>query len=155
MISVSKRLEVNPKDGSAGVRLTRSQVWSGLVRKAENAVPFVEAITSCVIVERDGDRFVREVQLHGETLQELIMLFPEERVEFVRLSGQAKGQIKNIIEEDADGQLFLRFTFDIVLEGVASGSAQEQEFAAGMEVSYLGAVQTTLRRIREEVAVAA
>ncbi|ANB75005.1 hypothetical protein AYM40_21485 [Paraburkholderia phytofirmans OLGA172] len=150
MISVSRKLEVNPADGSAGIKLNRQQVWVGLVRKAENAVPYVEAITSCVVVQQQPERLIREVVLHGETLQELILFFPEERVEFVRLSGQAKGLIKNIIEEDPDGTLHLRFTFDMVLEGVEPGSEKEKEFAAGMEAAYLDAVRTTLRRIRDE-----
>jgi hypothetical protein len=130
-------------------------VWAGLVSKAENAVPYVKAITSCKVVLRETDRLIREVSLHGETLQEMILFFPQERVEFVRLSGDAKGQIKNIIEQEADGKLFLRFTFDLVLEGVEPGSAREQEFAEGMEAAYLDAVRTTLLRIREEAAVAA
>jgi hypothetical protein len=150
MISVSRKLEVNPADGSEKVRLYRQQVWEGLVRKAENAVPYVEAIEKCDIVEQKPDRLIREVVLHGETLRELILFFPQERVEFVRLSGHAKGQIKNIIEEDADGTLSLRFTFDIVLEGEEPGSKKEAEFAAGMEQAYLDAVRTTLRRIRED-----
>lgn len=153
MISVSKKLEVNP--ASETIKLTRDQVWTGLVRKAENAVPYVKAITSCKVVQRDVDRLIREVVLHGETLQELILFFKNDRVEFVRLSGHAKGLIKNIMEEDANGNIFLRFTFDIVLEGVAPGSAHEQEFAAGMEAAYLDAVRTTLLRMREEAAVTA
>jgi hypothetical protein len=58
------------------------------------------------------------------------------------------------MEEDANGNLFLRFTFDIVLEGVEAGSPHEQEFAAGMEAAYLDAVRTTLLRMREEAALA-
>lgn len=153
MISVSRKLEVNPD--SEDIKLTRRQVWQGLVRKAENAVPYVRAISSCVVIQRDVDRLVREVVIHGESLQELILFFPNERVEFVRLSGGAKGQIKNIIEEDGDGNLFLRFAFDIVLEGVEPGSAREQEFAGGMEESYLDAVRTTLLRMREEAGATA
>jgi hypothetical protein len=150
MISVSRKLEVNPRDGSTPVRLSREQVWTGLVRKAENPVPFVEAITSCVVLQQQEERLVREVLHNGETLQELILFFPQDRVEFVRLSGRAMGQIKNIIEEDLAGNLYLRFTFDMVLQGVEPGSVAEQEFATGMEVSYLDAVRTTLRRMREE-----
>ena len=108
MISVSRKLEVNPADGSEKVRLNRQQVWEGLVRKAENAVPYVEAIEKCDIVEQKPDRLIREVVLYGEILRELILFFSQERVEFVRLSGHAKGQIKNIIEEDADDTLSLR-----------------------------------------------
>ncbi|WP_028221281.1 SRPBCC family protein [Paraburkholderia oxyphila] len=151
MISVSRKLEVNPADGSEKIRLNRQQVWQGLVRKAENAVPYVEAITKCDIVEQQPERLIRQVVLHGETLRELILFFPEERVEFVRLSGHAKGLIRNIIEEDKDHSLVLRFTFDLVLDGVEPGSAKEAEFAAGMEQAYLDAVRTTLRRIREEL----
>lgn len=61
MISVSRKLEVNPLDES--VKLNRDQVWEGLVRKARNAVPFVKAITSCKVVHDLGARFVREVEL--------------------------------------------------------------------------------------------
>jgi hypothetical protein len=155
MISVSRKLEVNPADGSEKIRLNRQQVWEGLVRKAENAVPYVEAIKRCDVIEQKPNRLIREVELGGETLRELILFFPQERVEFVRLSGHAKGQIKNIIEEDEVGNLFLRFTFDIVLDGEEPGSATEKEFAAGMEQAYLDAVRTTLRRIREDAPVQA
>jgi hypothetical protein len=150
VISVSRKLEVNPNDSSEPVHLNRQQVWEGLVRKAENADPFVAAITRCSIVEQHPDRLIREIVLHGETMRELILFFPEERVEFVRLSGKAKGQIKNILEEDSTGKLYLRFTFDLVLDGVESGSVEEVEFADGMEAAYLDAVNTTLRRIRED-----
>jgi hypothetical protein len=97
-----------------------------------------------------GNPFIREVLLNGETLQELITLFPQERVEFVRISGMARGIIKNIIEEEADGTLFLRFTFTFSLEGVEVGSPEEQAFADGMETSYCEAVNTTLNRIRNK-----
>jgi hypothetical protein len=81
----------------------------------------------------------------------LITLFPQERVEFVRLSGGARGIIKNIIEEES-GTLFLRFTFTFSLEGVKAGSAEEKAFAEGMESSYLEAVNTTLGKIRAQIA---
>ncbi|KAA1004897.1 DUF1857 family protein [Paraburkholderia panacisoli] len=150
MISVSRKLEVNPNDDSEPVHLNRQQVWEGLVGKAKNAVPFVAAITHCSIVEQHPDRLIREIVLHGETMREMILFFPEERVEFIRLSGKAKGQIKNILEEDGAGKLYLRFTFDLALDGVESGNAEEIEFANNMEAAYLDAVNTTLHRIREE-----
>ncbi|WP_439672411.1 AtaL-like protein [Cupriavidus necator] len=59
--------------------------------------------------------------LQGETHQELIS--PGERVDFVRLSRSAMGQIKNIVEEDQAGNLYLRFAFDLVLQGVKPGPA--------------------------------
>lgn len=152
MINVSRRLEVNPP--GSGVPLNRAQVWEGLVNKARNAVPYVAAISRCEVIEESGDRFIREVELHGETLQELITLFPEERVEFVRISGNARGIIRNVIEQEGD-RLFLRFTFDFTLVGVAPNSDKEREFAAGMQASYLAAVNSTLKAIRDKLEQAA
>jgi hypothetical protein len=148
MINVSKRLEVNP---AGEVKLTRAQVWEGLVQKARNPIGYVKPMESCKLVEEaeGGSPFIREVQLHGETLQELITLFPQERVEFVRLSGGARGIIKNIIEEE-NGELFLRFTFTFSLQGVDAGSAEEKAFAEGMENSYCEAVNTTLGKMRAQ-----
>ncbi|MDD2067792.1 SRPBCC family protein [Pseudomonas putida] len=118
--------------------------------KARNAVPYVDAITECTIIEDRGEKFIREVVLNGERLQELVMLTEGQSIEFVRLSGGARGIIKNIIEEEG-GELFLRFTFDFSLEGVAIGSDREKTFAENLEASYLSAVSTTLHAIRSRL----
>ncbi|NBA93639.1 SRPBCC family protein [Pseudomonas sp. R5(2019)] len=152
MITVSRRLEVNP--ATEATHLNKDQVWQGLVNKARNAVPYVSAISRCDVIEEQGDRLIREVELHGETLRELITFIPQERVEFVRISGNARGIIKNIIEEEG-GNLYLRFTFDFTLVGVEANSPQEAEFAKGMEAAYLAAVNSTLKQMRESSSKAA
>lgn len=154
MINVSRSLKVNAPEESGGINLNRSQVWEGLVSKARNAVPFVSAITECNVVEDKGNTFIREVVLHGERLQELVILTEEQQVEFVRLSGNARGIIKNVIEE-VDGELHLRFAFDFSLPGVPAGSEKEVEFSNGMQNSYLGAVRSTLQAIRNKLGKAA
>ncbi|VVM82514.1 hypothetical protein PS647_02391 [Pseudomonas fluorescens] len=154
MINISRRIQVNAQSEANGVNLNRSQVWEGLASKARNAVPYVSAITECNIVEDLGDRFIREVVLHGERLQELVILSTEQQVEFVRLSGNARGIIKNVIEEE-NGELYLRFSFDFSLPGVPAGSEKELEFATGMQNSYLDAVRSTLQTIRNKVSQSA
>lgn len=154
MINVSSRIEVNAPEEANGVSLNRSQVWDGLVSKARYAVPFVSAITECVVVEEQDNTFIREVVLQGERLQELVLLTHEQQVEFVRLSGSARGIIKNVIEEEG-GQLYLRFTFAFSLPGVPAGSEKELEFAEKMQKSYLGAVRSTLQTIRGKISGAA
>ncbi|EJM56620.1 Protein of unknown function (DUF1857) [Pseudomonas sp. GM49] len=154
MINISRRIQVNAQSEANGVNLNRSQVWEGLVSKARNAVPYVSAITECNIVEDQGDRFIREVVLHGERLQELVILSIEQQVEFVRLSGNARGIIKNVIEEE-NGELYLRFSFVFSLPGVSAGSDKELEFATGMQNSYLDAVRSTLQTIRNKVSQSA
>ena len=70
-----------------------------------------------------------------------------------RLPGcSVQGHIKNEILDAADGELELRFTFTLSLEGVAEGSAEEKQYAATMEADYLKAVQATLSAIRRSVA---
>lgn len=146
MISVDRKLSVNP--AGSDVKLDREAVWGGLVRKAENAVPFVEAITQCTILERDETGFVREIVILGEVMREHITFRPMEDVTFERLPGASSmGTIVNRIEEDVTG-LSLRFTFD--LELVGADAEAEKAFREGMEKSYLAAVESTLSRIRAE-----
>ncbi|MGO4003405.1 SRPBCC family protein [Pseudomonas fluorescens] len=154
MINVSRRLKVNAAAENVRVSLTRDQVWQGLVSKARNAVPYVAAITECNVIEDKGTIFIREVILNGERVQELVTLTKEKQIEFVRLSGNARGIIKNVIEED-EGELYLRFTFDFSLKGVPAGSEEEVTFSNNMEISYLSAVKSTLQAIREKISEAA
>ena len=66
---------------------------------------------------------------------------------FHRIAGDVLGTIANEIEE-RDGELFLRFSFALVLKGVAPGSAEEADYAEGMKGDYLKAVEATLGAIR-------
>ncbi len=148
MVHASRTIKVNadPKDP----RLTRSLVWQGLMMKAENPLPFVPVITSCRIVERQGpDRFIREIVDKGDTITEVVTLHPQRMVKFERTSGRVPGTILNEIIEDSDGDLALKFTFTLTVDGVAPGSAEEREFAGQMEQGYLMAVAATLKAMRK------
>ncbi|MET0868805.1 MAG: AtaL-like protein [Pseudorhodoplanes sp.] len=146
MIEVSKRIAVNEPGQPT---LTRSDVWKGLVMKADNALPFVPAMTHCRVLNRESDRvFVREIEFRGERCRERITMTPEQRVEFVRLDGSVLGTILNLIEEDETG-LGLRFSFKLQLAGVKDGSAEEVEYGKIVEKDYLKAVDATLAAIRK------
>ena len=150
MVHASRTIKVNadPKEP----KLTQSLVWRGLVMKAENPLPFVPVITACRIVERQGDdRFVREIVDKGDTIVENVTFHPQRMVKFERVTGRVLGTILNEIIEDDDGELALRFTFKLRVEGLAPGSAAESEFAANMEQGYLMAVAATLKAMRELV----
>ena len=147
MIDVTKAVPVN-EPGQP--RLTRAKVWKGLTMKANNALPFVPAITECEVVERRSDtQFVREISLRGEKMRELITLEPETRVTFERLSGSVLGTILNEIEENASGDLDLRFSYHLTLAGAAAGSKEEQDYARSMESDYMKAVDATLAAMRK------
>jgi Domain of unknown function (DUF1857) len=148
MVRASRTLKVNADPREP--KLTHDLVWRGLMLKAENPLPFVPVITSCRIVERQGEgRFVREIVDRGDTITEVVSFDPQRVVKFERVSGRVLGTILNEIITDADGDLALKFTFELSIEGVASGSAEEREFAGQMEHGYLMAVAATLKAMRE------
>jgi Acetylaranotin biosynthesis cluster protein L len=147
MVHASRTIKVN--NDSTELPLTRSLVWRGLVMKAENPLPFVPVITSCKVVERRKDGLVREIVDKGDTITEVVTFQPERMVKFERMSGRVLGTILNEIVEDDNGDLALRFTFTLAIDGVADGSAEENDFAASMEEGYLMAVRATLKAMRK------
>lgn len=146
MVRASRTIKVNadPKEPP----LTRSLVWRGLVMKAENPLPFVPVISSCKVLERRTDGLTREIVDKGDTIAEVVTFEPEHVVKFERTSGRVLGTILNEIIEDEHGDLALKFTFTLTVEGMEAGSAEEQEFAEQMEQGYLMAVAATLKAMR-------
>lgn len=146
MINVSRRIPVNEPGQPV---LSRSDVWRGLVMKADNALPFVPAMTHCKVLDRESDMvFVREIEFRGERCHERVTLTPEEKVHFERLDGSVLGTITNKIEDDAEG-LGLRFSFSLKLAGEDDGSPAEVNYGATVEKDYLKAVDATLSAIRK------
>ncbi|WP_088288256.1 SRPBCC family protein [Kineosporia sp. A_224] len=145
MIFVSHALPVNAPDQPA---LTRADVWEGLVRKANNALPFVPAMTECQVVERlSATVFDRDIVFRGQSFRERITLEEPHRVVFTRTAGPVLGTIANEVEGDGD-DLQLRFSFALTVEGVPGGSAEEAAYADGMTADYLKAVAATLDAMR-------
>ena len=155
MIFVTHQLPVNVPGQP---RLSRSQVWDGLVLKANNALPFVPSMTYCEVTQRHGEVvFDRDIDFRGERFSERITLEQPHRVTFTRIAGPVLGTIANEIE-GTDDDLMLRFSFALVVHGVPGGSAAEQEYADSMTGDYLKAVAATLnamRRIAEGTQVTA
>jgi len=148
MIYVSHALPVNELDQP---RVTRDDLWAGLVAKAGNALPFVAAMSRCEVLERHGENvFDRAISFRGQDFVERITLEESHRVVFTRLSGPVLGTIANEVEGE-DGELSLRFSFALVVQGVEGGSAAEREYADGMTDDYLKAVASTLDAVRRVV----
>jgi Domain of unknown function (DUF1857) len=146
MIFVSHRLPVNEEGQPA---LTRADVWDGLVMKANNALPFVPSMTYCEVTGRlDDSTFDRDIDFRGQRMTERITLEEPHRVVFTRTSGPVLGTIANEIE-GAGEDLYLRFSFALIVSGVEGGSAQETEYAEGMTGDYLKAVAATLAAMRK------
>ncbi len=146
MIFVSHQLPANEPGEPV---LDRSDVWAGLVMKANNALPFVPAMTFCEVTSRlDDNTFDRDIDFRGQRMTERITLEEPHRVVFTRTSGPVLGTIANEIEEE-NGGLFLRFSFALVVTGVEGGSPAEKEYADSMTGDYLKAVAATLTAMRK------
>jgi Acetylaranotin biosynthesis cluster protein L len=145
MIFVSHAL---PANVPGEPRLSSQNVWDGLVLKANNALPFVPSMTYCEVTRRHSDTvFDRDIDFRGQRFTERITLEPPHRVTFTRIAGPVLGTIANEIEGAGD-DLALRFSFALVVTGVAGGSAAEQEYAESMTGDYLKAVAATLNAMR-------
>ena len=128
-----------------------AQVWAGLVMKAENAVPFVPAMQSCVVIERYRDGLLREVVNRGHTFRERITFTPPVEVYFERVdTPDNAGWITNVVSESDNG-LILSFTFAVRFPGVVPDSEDERKHGIAMQGSYGQAVQTTLDTVRRLV----
>ncbi len=149
MIYVSHQLPAN----EAGYpHLDRAAVWDGLVMKANNALPFVPAMTFCEVVARHSEHvFDRDIEFRGQRFTERITLEEPHRVVFTRIAGPVLGTIANEIE-GGDDDLRLRFSFALVVAGIEGGSAEEKAYADGMTADYLKAVAATLTAMRRVAA---
>ena len=92
---------------------------------------------------------MREIVDKGDTITEIVTLQPQRTVKFERTSGRVLGTILNEIVEDSDGDLALKFTFRLSVEGIEPGSTAERDFAGQMEEGYLMAVAATLKAMRK------
>jgi Domain of unknown function (DUF1857) len=149
MIFSEIRLPANP-EGLAP--LTLEQVWQGLEQKARDAVPYVEAITSCRVIAEENDTvFDREIELGGARYLERVRLAAPRLVVFTRLDGPVLGTITNEIVDD-DGELGLRFQFALTARPGNELPVSETELAAQMTSAYQVAVETTLAAVRAQLA---
>jgi ketosteroid isomerase-like protein len=151
MIDVDRSVAVNRNLEPGDPVLAAPDIWTGLVMKAEDPVPFVKPITACKILERTGNGLLREIVHKGETMRERITYDAGRSVTFVRETGTEHGTIRNEILDDPTDGLVLRFAFKLEIEGLKPGSPEENAFAKGMENDYLTGVTTTIKQIRKLV----
>lgn len=151
MFSVDKSVAVNANLKPGDPVLTRDQIWEGLLMKAYDARPFVHLMTKCEVTRTFENGIERDIVFRDMDLTERVIFHPKTKVEFLRTRGIEMGTITNEIIEDETGALRLRFAFSLERADMWSGSAEEQEFAAGYARGYLVSVQKTIDAIRDLV----
>jgi hypothetical protein len=129
--------------------VTSGILWDGLVAKANNALPYIGAMTHCEVLQRHSPTvFDREIELDGRRFVERVSLEEPHRIVFTRLSGEILGTITDEIAE-SDGELELRFSFALAVPGIAAGSPEERECTDKMTGDYLNVVGSTLEAARK------
>jgi len=131
--------------------LSRHDVWTGLMMKARNALPFVPQMTKCEVVEQGAGWVLRDILLGEEPLREKVTFEPEQRVIFERVAGNEPGRIENTLGEDEHGNLTLTFSFALTRKGLEGNPEAEKKHFAPMEGMYLNAVASTLAAVRRTV----
>ena len=119
----------------------------GLLLKVYDARPFVPPITRCDVTEELENGIVREIIFDNMPLKERIILYPKEKIEFIRVGfGEEMGTIWNVIFEQR-GELFMQFLFELE---IANLTHQElNEYKERRATGYLRAVQATIDHLRE------
>lgn len=148
MYQLSRTVPVNEP---GKVFLSRHDVWTGLMMKARNALPYVPQMQKCDVVEQGKDWLIRDILLNNVPLRERVSFEPESKVTFDRIGGVELGHIENIIGEDEKGNLTLTFAFGLTKQGIPEGTDAERAHFAPMEGAYLGAVAATLGAVRRTV----
>ncbi|KIW50944.1 hypothetical protein PV05_09720 [Exophiala xenobiotica] len=145
---------INPP-GASPV-LTYAQIWQGLEKKIRAGQDFVGgAIVSTDVIstsytEHGNPITVREVVFRdgNRRVQEKCIAFEPMKVEFHQPNGS---KVQNVISEDADGNLYMTYTFEWLhyeLEGDEAGlkAAKEKEWKTAKM-----AVEKTIEVMREMV----
>jgi hypothetical protein len=106
-------LVVNDPDNPLVTRLTREELWFGLLCRAEDSRPFLPGLESCTIVERAETELVRELRFGNAVIRDRVTLQPMEWVRFdtERTESHAGGSLTIGIEEPARDTLVLRFHY--------------------------------------------
>ncbi|EGX95167.1 hypothetical protein CCM_03439 [Cordyceps militaris CM01] len=141
---------VNPS-GAAPV-LTAAQVWEGLRRKIRHADQFVPLITSCVVEKEESNVVHRRVAFEGsKEMTEVCTELAPHKVEFRLEDGT---EIENILAPGPSGgpsDLYLTYSFKWKFPKIEQGSQEEQDMRTQQQTMALGAVQSTIKVIREMV----
>ncbi|KAI0785431.1 hypothetical protein BC629DRAFT_1517054 [Irpex lacteus] len=145
---------INPP--SATPKLTRAQVWEGLVHKARDPIKYVPGIETCKVLEENADGLTREVTFRPGTqgppgtVTEKVVFTKEVRADFEMVGRDT--HIANIISDgEGESDLYLTFTFNWNVPGLVEGSLEAAERLEVMRNTAKTAVGKSIDQIRTSV----
>jgi hypothetical protein len=136
-------IQVNDPNDPAITPLTRSQLWHGLVARAEYPAEFIYGLDAMRVRARGEGFMERELHFGTRTINDLVRFIDNESVSYSVEPGPEfpASHLLICIEEPRPGHLFLRFSYETaVMEG-----AEYEEF---IKQAYFEADLDSVQRIR-------
>lgn len=107
-------VEINDQFNPLSHTLSRSQIWRGLVLRAEQPQLFIPWLDDCVITSRSPTMLSRTSHFGQVVVHDEVVLTPQEKVVY-RVPAQREipsSRLTMRIEEPEPGVLFVRFEYD-------------------------------------------
>lgn len=143
-------IQINDASNPALPVLTRDQLWSGLVLRAEQPHLFVIGLDRCVVLDRSDNTLERELHFGQAVVRDHVAFTLGESVRYDihAADGEIGGSLTMKIEEPEAGQLFLHFEYRTTLSTDESTEDARQTLGIVKE-AYRSADIDTVRLIRE------
>ncbi|WP_051839416.1 AtaL-like protein [Streptomyces sp. NRRL F-5126] len=120
-------------------RLGPEEVWQGLLRKAENPVPFIAGITACEVLERQDDGLLRQITVAGQAKARERAVFHDHRLMvFHQLDDPYLAEIHNEIGRDEQGATTL--TIRVVLSAEGEAKSERDPSFTRSTAQYFGSI---------------
>ena len=142
-------IEINDPLNPLIDRLSREQLWRGLVLRAETPMDFVPYLDNCNIVERGEQTLSRELRYGDLIVQDRVTFQPLHKVTYHVPSqkGIPESRLTMTIEEPEPDILFVRFLYD---DGASEAEDTTEAFYNDFRRSaYKESDIDTIRTIRE------
>jgi Domain of unknown function (DUF1857) len=143
------RIEVNQSQHDTTQALSRTQLWLGLVLRAQSPQLFMAHLDECTVTNREEFVLHRSLRYGELIVHDSVHFLPDSRVLYsVPQQGDiAASQLTMTIEEPEIGHLFLRFDYDD--DKTAEQDEADAFYDEFRRSAYLAADQDTLDLIRE------
>ncbi|HWS14266.1 MAG TPA: SRPBCC family protein [Rhodocyclaceae bacterium] len=141
-------IEINDPDAPDIRPLSRTELWRGLVMRAEQPQVSVLALDECTILERGADYLERELRFGQLRVRDRVILAAFESVTYETEAGEdfPASRLTMSIEEPLPGRLFLRFVY--ADRDAQPGAGPDSFYGAHLRQAYIEADIDTVRTIR-------
>ncbi|WP_019139916.1 SRPBCC family protein [Noviherbaspirillum massiliense] len=141
-------VEINDPLNPLISRLTREQLWRGLVARAESPQDFIPSLDRCLLHERTELTLARELHFGDLVVRDQVTFLPQHQVRYQvpKQKDISASSLTMTIEEPEPDIFFVRFEYDDGNEPVSSAEAFYDEFRRS---AYQEADIDTIRIIRQ------